>query len=76
MGWLREHPYRWVYVDWTEMHRLRTTRYGFWAGVDRDLFERLGGEGLRAVENFEMPGRKTPYGTLFEVPRKGAGAGG
>ncbi|MCZ6681784.1 MAG: glycosyltransferase family 39 protein, partial [Planctomycetota bacterium] len=30
MGWLREHDYDFVYVDWSEMQRLRTSRYGFW----------------------------------------------
>jgi 4-amino-4-deoxy-L-arabinose transferase-like glycosyltransferase len=69
MEWLRLHQYRWVYVDWIEMHRLRTTRYGFWASVDKELFGRLTAVGLRPVEDFEIPGRRTKYATLFEVVR-------
>ena len=73
LDWLRERRYTKVYVDWTEMRRLRTTRYGFWAGVDRELLDGLAAAGLGAVESFQMPERKMPYGTLFEVPGKAAG---
>ncbi|HVP13644.1 MAG TPA: glycosyltransferase family 39 protein, partial [Phycisphaerae bacterium] len=73
--WLRARQYKWVYVDWTEMHRLRTTRYGFWQSVDKELFIRLTTVGLRPVEDFEIPGVGTRYATLFEVPPGGRTTG-
>ncbi len=68
IGWLRREGYHHVFVHWSEMHRLRSTRYGFWASVNTDLFRRLTESGLRPVESFSLSGRRMPYGTLFEVP--------
>lgn len=68
MGWLRERQYRYVYVDWSEMHRLRTTRYGFWPSIDAALFTRLSEAGLHPQEHFQPHGHQNPYATLFRVP--------
>ncbi|MFH1418440.1 MAG: hypothetical protein ABII12_09180 [Planctomycetota bacterium] len=68
IDWLRRQGYRHVYVDWSEMHRLRSTRYGFWTAVDAELFQRLCESGLRPVDSFSLSGRQWPYSTLFEVP--------
>jgi hypothetical protein len=67
LDWLRERQYRHVYVDWGEMHRLRTTRYGFWEAVDATLFGRLSEVGLEPLEQFGIPGRERPYATLFRI---------
>jgi hypothetical protein len=70
-GWLQEHGYGFVYVDWSEMHRLRESRYGFWSSIDPTLFGRLVEVGLQPVENFSIDGHRAPYGTLFNVPMQG-----
>jgi hypothetical protein len=70
LDWLREEGYGHVYVDWSEMHRLRSSRYGFWESIDRDLFGRLAEVGLQPVENFSIDGHRAPYATLFKVPEK------
>lgn len=70
IDWLREHEYDFVYVDWSEMARLRNSRYGFWKSIDRGLFERLMAAGLRPVEDFTVGENAGVYSTLFEVPRK------
>lgn len=68
INWLREHRYDDVYVDWGEMARLRNSRYGFWDSIDRGLFERLTGAGLRHVEDFTLGEKSAVYSSLFEVP--------
>jgi hypothetical protein len=66
--WLQDRGYSHVYVDWTEMRRLRNSRYGFWRSLDSDLFRRLVDVGLRPLRNFTLPDGRAPYSTLFEVP--------
>lgn len=66
--WLQDQGYSHVYVDWTEMGRLRNSRYGFWQSLDSDLFRRLVNAGLRPMRNFTLPNGRGPYATLFEVP--------
>lgn len=65
--WLREQGYDTVYVDWSEMHRLRASRYGFWESIDSALFEELTRVGLRRVRDFTFGARSTVYATLFAV---------
>lgn len=65
IDWLLERRYRYVYLDWAEMHRLRTSRYGFWNAIDAALFTRLAERGLQPLEQFQVPGRQNPYATLF-----------
>ena len=57
-----------VYVDWLEMDRLRSTRYGFWPSVDVGLFQRLYTAGLRPIEQFSLDENHPPYATLYAVP--------
>lgn len=66
--WMQERGYSHIYVDWTEMRRLRNSRYGFWRSLDSDLFRRLVDAGLRPLRNFTLPNGRGPYATLFEVP--------
>ena len=68
LGWLRGHHYAYVYVDWLEMDRLRSTRYGFWPSVDVGLFQRLYTAGLRPIEQFSLDENHPPYATLYAVP--------
>lgn len=68
IGWLRKRGYRYVYVDWSEMRRLRASRYGFWAGVDELLFERLTVAGLTPEAPFSVEDGGRAYSTLFRVP--------
>lgn len=70
MAWLREQGYGHVYVNWSEMRRLRGSRYGFWESIDRSLFERLTAVGLRPVRDFIYGDPPRVYGTLFEVARE------
>ncbi len=67
LEWLREQGYDAIYVDWSEMHRLRGSRYGFWKSIDKTLFERLTRVGLRRVRDFTFGARPTVYATLFAV---------
>jgi hypothetical protein len=68
LDWLRGRGYGYVYVDWIEMRRLRTSRYGFWPSVDEALFRRLLDAGLVRVQDFTFPEESRVYGTLFAVP--------
>jgi len=68
LRWLRARGYGYVYVDWSEMSRLRNSRYGFWRSIDRDLFRRLVGVGLKSVKNFVRSEGRGSYATLFKVP--------
>ncbi len=66
--WLRKRHYSFVYVDWGEMKRLRTT-YGFWPSLTIELFEQLVEAGLRPVESFKWkPEAEIAYSTLFALP--------
>jgi hypothetical protein len=67
MDWLRRWRYAYVYVDQSEMARLRKGRYGFWPALDAALFARLQAAGLKPIESFEVPDRRAPYATLFRV---------
>ncbi len=68
LAWLRKRGYEHVYVDWGEMSRLRSSRYGFWQSIDRSLFERLMTAGLRHVEDFSIGENTGNYSSLFAVP--------
>lgn len=72
-NWLRERGYDYVYVDWTEMRRLRST-YGFWPSIDERLFEQLSAVGVTPIEDFRMEGVVArPYATLFAISPRGDG---
>ncbi len=65
--WLQSAGYDYLYVDWLEMRRLRST-YGFWDSITPELFRDLNAAGLTAVEDFRIEAAGGPYGTLFAVP--------
>lgn len=67
LNWLRTHGYSYVYVDWIEMHRLRST-YGFWPSITPALFEHLHEAGMQPVRSFSYEPGMRPYATLFAVP--------
>ncbi|HPF38579.1 MAG TPA: glycosyltransferase family 39 protein [Phycisphaerae bacterium] len=67
ISWLSENGYTHVYVDWSEMRRLRST-YGFWDSITPELFERLSAVGLRPVQSFTRTETGPPYATLFILP--------
>lgn len=67
--WLQDRGYAYVYVDWNEMHRLRST-YGFWRSITPKLFEALHGAGLQPEQSFTHAPNARPYATLFGVPRQ------
>lgn len=67
--WLRDGDYTHVLVNWSEIARLRNSRYGFAPEVDRDLLERLSEHGLAHVETFATGDPPRPYADLYEVLR-------
>lgn len=67
VAWLRARGYTHLYVDWVEMHRLRST-YGFWNSITPELFERMRSAGLRPIRSFTRKPGIRPYATLFELP--------
>lgn len=64
LGWLKERQYAYVYVDWAEMDRLRTTRYGFWESITPGLFEALMRAGLKLAPT---PQDWPEFATLYHV---------
>ncbi len=67
MAWLRERGYSHLFVNWSEMARLRGSRYGFWKPVDVELFRRMNEAGLQVVDNYSFDEGKSYYGALFTV---------
>ncbi|MBI5762337.1 MAG: glycosyltransferase family 39 protein [Planctomycetes bacterium] len=70
IAWLREQGYTYVFVNWSEMARLRGSRYGFWKSVDGELFKGMMDAGLAVTSQFAFDQDRAPYGTLFAVPLK------
>lgn len=69
MTWLRQRGVTHVLVHWVEMRRLRSSRYGFWEGVDEAMFERLMDQGLYVVHEFRYSATDPrPYATLYVLP--------
>lgn len=68
LAWLQDQGYAYVYVDWSEMRRLRNSRYGFWRPLTRELFDELTRVGLQRVEDFSFAQGGPSYATLFAVP--------
>ena len=67
IGWLRERGTTHVYVNWSEMARLRRT-YGFYPEVTPAMFEQLQEHELTPVREFKAGPQSSPYATLFAVP--------
>ncbi|HUN80058.1 MAG TPA: hypothetical protein VMV81_00965, partial [Phycisphaerae bacterium] len=68
LAWVRDHGYHFLFMNWSEMHRLRKSRYGFWKSINEGLFTRLTAAGLRPIEQFSITENGPPYATLFEAP--------
>ena len=67
-AWLGRHGYTHVYVSWSEIARLRRSRYGFAESITPDLFEHLVSSGvLRRVQAYGSASQ--PYAELYEVER-------
>lgn len=68
--WLRNRDYRHIHVDWSEMNRLRKSRYGFWSSINEALFRELEQEGLRRIQDFAFETESGPrvYATLYAIP--------
>lgn len=69
IDWLRKRGYTHVYVDWTEVGRLRHSRYGFPEAITTSLFEQLEDEGLKRVEDYNINSDESNYATLYAVPQ-------
>ena len=71
LEWLRNRGYTHVYVDFSEMRRLRNSRYGFWKSIDEEFFSSLVRAGLRPVQKFLVGGPNSqPRAVLFDMPAK------
>ena len=69
--WLRRAGYTHVLVNWSEIHRLRRSRYGFPDEIQPELFDRLAAEGLDPAEVFSTGDPPRPYAVLYRVPPGG-----
>jgi hypothetical protein len=67
LDWLKRRGYRYVFIHWVEMRRLRNSRYGFWKAVNEELFRRLAHAGLIWVEDYAAGPDKRVYGSLLSV---------
>lgn len=73
LGWISKHGFDLVFLNWSEMHRLKRT-YGFYPSVNDQLFIDLVEAGLQPVEHFRMSDdAQAPFATLFAV--RGGAAG-
>jgi len=68
LAWLRDQGYGCLYVDWSEMRRLRASRYGFWRSIDAALLQKLTEAGLEPTRHFTIIERDHPYSTLYRIP--------
>jgi hypothetical protein len=67
LDWLREQGYTHVYVNFSEITRLRNSQYGFPAPVTRQLFEDLETAGLQLIQTFCVPPDGPTYGALYRM---------
>jgi len=68
VSWMARRGYTHVLVNWSEIERLRSSRYGFPSVVTRDLFEHLTSAGLRRTHEFSSNATGIPYAELYRVP--------
>ncbi len=68
IDWLKGRGYSHVLVNWSEVRRLRRSRYGFPDAVNPGLFQELVGAGLKPIETFKTGDPPSPYAVLYEVP--------
>jgi hypothetical protein len=68
IAWMRTQDITHVLVHWTEMARLRHSRYGFPPALDRSFFEGLSSAGLRVLREYPAPnGGPSPMATLYAI---------
>ncbi|MHC4065014.1 MAG: hypothetical protein ACYSUQ_05315 [Planctomycetota bacterium] len=70
VAWLADRGYSHVLVNWAEIRRLRSSRYGFPDAATPELFHRLAGAGLTRTQAFTSgaaPPGATPYAELYRV---------
>ncbi|MCC7293872.1 MAG: hypothetical protein IT449_17575 [Phycisphaerales bacterium] len=70
---LRARGWSHVLVNYMEMDRLRSSRYGFDPDVTARLFTELESAGLFRVETFNLEGDPRPYVVLYRVPQETVG---
>ncbi len=66
--YLQSKGYTHVLVNWSEIGRLRRSRYGFPDAISLVLFEQLSSAGLDLIEIFCYGDSDTPYAFLYRVP--------
>jgi hypothetical protein len=66
LRWLSDRGCTHVLMHWSEIERLRRSRYGFPEEVNPDLLNHLVQAGLRKIRDFNLPDGR-PYVTLYEV---------
>jgi len=69
MTWLSERGYTHVLVNWQEIARLKSSRYGFSAEITPELFGRLQRAGLIHTNTFYSAANGRPYAELYSAPR-------
>ena len=70
VDWLRGRGYTHILVNWSEINRLRRSRYGFAKEITPLLFDQLVDAGLEWVTDFVRPSQTVAYASLFEVPAR------
>ena len=70
VDWLRGRGYTHILVNWSEINRLRRSRYGFATEITPLLFDQLVDAGLEWVTDFVRPSGTVTYASLFEVPAR------
>lgn len=70
MDWLRKRQYTHILVNWAEVHRLRSSRYGFPEVVQPELFTRLARYGLVETNTFTTSRSDNRYATLYTMSLK------
>jgi len=68
-AWLSGRGYTHVLVNWQEVTRLKSSRYGFSAEITPELFGRLQRAGLIHTNTFYSAANGRPYAELYAVPR-------
>lgn len=67
ISWLADRDYTHVLVNWSEIDRLRSSRYGFPDVVNQRLFQDLASAGLVRTHEFVSNATGKPYAELYRV---------
>lgn len=66
-AWIADRGYTHLLVNWSEIRRLRASRYGFPSEIGAELFQRLTGAGLERTQVFTSHATKRAYAELYEL---------